>query len=102
MSQVLFNTPVDWMAGKLKRVSNISFRRNGDKVFTYTLQHPRTEADFSAHEKAYRRSFGERSRLASRICHDPAYADRFNDFATHGYLSRHKYVMALLKTEAIP
>lgn len=102
MSQVLFNTPVDWMAGKLKRVSNISFRRNGEKVFTYTLQHPRTEADFSAHEKAYRRSFGERSKLASRICHDPAYADRFNDFATHGYLSRHKYVMALLKTEAIP
>lgn len=47
MSQVIFEDPVKRITGKVEPQSNMSFRRNGEKVFTYTLQHPRTEKDFS-------------------------------------------------------
>ena len=96
MSQVIFENPVKRITGKVEPQSNMSFRRNGEKVFTYTLQHPRTEKDFSDHEKKYRRSFGEASKEASRLCHDTRYAERWNDYQEHGYLSRHKYVLHLI------
>lgn len=100
MSQVFLENPLLMMTGKVNKKSSISYRRNGDKIFTYTLKHPRTETDFSEHEKAYRRHFGSISKEASRICHDEHYATKFNDFEQHGYLSRHKYVMHLLATDA--
>jgi len=78
--------------GKVKRNSNVSYRGN----FTYTLENPRTEKDFSEHEKAYRKSFGEMNKEASRINKDPNRLTEYQDWQEKGYTSRYRYILAEL------
>ena len=92
MSKVDFIRPEAKMHGKVKSGSNESFRGK----HTYILQHPRTEKDFSEHEKAYRRSFGELNKQASQINKDESRINEYQDWEEKGYQSRFRYILAEL------
>jgi len=92
MAEFEWEHPIKKVHGKLKKDSNISFRGK----HSYCLQHPRTEKDFSEHEKAYRKSFGEMNKEASRINKDPERLNEFQDWKEKGYTSRFRYILAEL------
>lgn len=92
MAKVVYIDPVERVHGKVKRDTHVSFRGQ----HTYYLQHPRTEKDFSEHEKAYRRAFGELNKEASRINKNPDRWEDFQDWKEKGYTSRYRYILAEL------
>jgi len=92
MADIDWMVPIEGVHGKFKKDSNISFRGK----HSYCLQHPRTEKDFSEHEKAYRKSFGEMNKEASRINKDPERMNEFQDWKEKGYQSRFRYILAEL------
>jgi len=92
MAEFEWEHPIKKVHGKLKKDSNISFRGK----HSYCLLHPRTEKDFSEHEKAYRKSFGEMNKEASRINKDPERMSEFQDWKEKGYTSRFRYILAML------
>lgn len=92
MAKVQWMNPIQEIHGKIVKTTNVSFRGQ----HTYHLQHPRTEKDFSEHEKAYRRAFGELNKEASRINKDPDRWKDFQDWKEKGYTSRYRYILAEL------
>lgn len=92
MAKVEYITPIERVHGKVKHDSRISFRGG----HTYYLLHPRTEKDFSEHEKAYRRCFGELTKTASQINKDEGRKDEYQDWKDKGYTSRYRYILAKL------
>jgi|GEM_PF-6556132 len=99
MAEADYIRPIAGLHGKLKKDSNVSFRGK----HTYCLQHPRTEKDFSEHEKAYRKSFGEMNKEASRINKDESRMSEYQDWQEKGYKSRFRYILAtLVKEQTLP
>ena len=92
MAKVQWIDPIQEVHGKIVKDTNVSFR--GKR--TYYLRHPRTEKDFSEHEKTYRRSFGAIAKEASRINHDESRKAEFQDWKEQGYRSRYRAILATL------
>ena len=99
MAQVDYIDPIEGLHGKLNKEDDVYFRMMHGKKVGVRMSHPRTEKDFSEHEKAYRKSFGELNKEASRINHDEALAAAYNDCEEQGYQSRYRYILARLIRE---
>jgi len=92
MAKIDWKGPIEGVHGKLDPDSNVSYK--GKR--SYCMKHPRTEKDFSEHEKAYRKSFGEMNKEASRINKDVTRMAEFQDWKEKGYQSRFRYILATL------
>lgn len=96
MANVEYIKPIKELHGKLNKADNTYFRRMHGKSVVIKMNHPRTEKDFSEHEKAYRQTFGAMNKEASRINKDETQKTEFNDWREKGYQSRYRYILAVL------
>lgn len=100
MAKVEYIKPIRGLHGKVQKNDNVYFREMYGKSVAIRMIHPRTEKDFSEHEKAYRKSFGEMSKEASRINKNEKLAAKYNDWKEKGYRSRYRYILVLLVVNA--
>jgi len=99
MAKVEYAYPIHELHGKVDKKCHVSFRGG----HTYTLRHPRRKEDFSAHEKAYRKVFGNLNHEASEINRDESRKGEYQDWKEKGYTSRYRYILAsLIKDATVP